>query len=181
MKFAEQFQKYFGKKMNTKSLFLILLIGVAILALTGLPGKSSAKKDETRAAAAFDREEYTSVLEQRLEKALSSVRGAGKVSVMITLSDSGQNIYAQDEQSEKKTSGTADSSASSSVDSSFVLKNDSGGGQSPLLVRNDLPRVSGVLVTAQGADDAEVKNNLVSAVRAVLDVKAHRVQVLCQS
>ncbi len=180
MKAEELFQKYFGKKMNTRLLIIILLLGVALLALNGLPRRSSAKKDETRSVAAFDREEYTRSLEQRLEKALSSVRGAGRVSVMITLADSGQNIYAQDEQSEKKSSGNADSTVSNSSDSAFVLKNDSGGGQSPVLVRNDLPKVSGVLVTAEGAADAEVKNNLVCAVKAVLDVKTHRVQVLCK-
>lgn len=180
MKLEEWFHKYFGQKRNTKVLFLILLLGVLLMILSGTTKKESGKKVETESKNSFRQTEYTDVLERRLEKALQSVRGAGKVSVMITLADSGQNIYAQDEQAEKKLSGSSDSSVSNSSENAFVLKNDSGGGQSPILIRNDLPKISGVLVTAEGADNAEVKSNLLNAVKAVLDVKAHRVQVLCR-
>lgn len=180
MQIEEWFQKYFGKKMNTKVLFLILLLGVMLMILSGTAKKERGKQVEAKSENSFNQMEYTDVLERRLEKALQSVRGAGKVSVMITLADSGQNIYAQDEQAEKKLSGSSDNSVSNSSDSAFVLKNDSGGGQSPVLIRNDLPKISGVLVTAEGAGNTEVKSNLLNAVKAVLDVKAHRVQVLCR-
>ncbi len=182
MKIQEIFQKYFGQITNTKSLFLILLIGVALLVFAGLPGKKGSEKQNLSVQQpSFDESEYTKELENKLAKMLSTIRGAGNVTVMITLEDTGQSIYAQNEKSESKTSETeVEPSATYSSDGSFVLKNDSGGGQSPLLVKSHFPTVSGVLVTAQGAEDAQVKNNLVNAVRAVLDVKAHRVQVLSQ-
>lgn len=180
MKTQEIFRKYLGQIMNTKGLLVILLIGVALLVLAGLPGKNGKKQEPVKTGESMaDREQYTRELETRLSKSLSTIRGAGSVSVMITLEDTGQSIYAQNEKAESKTAAEgAEPSAVRSSDGSYVLKSDSGGGQSPLLIKSNLPKVSGVLVTAQGAGDAEVKNNLVSAVRAVLDVKAHRVQVL---
>ena len=59
-----------------------------------------------------------------------------------------------------------------------MLKNDAGGGESPVVLKKSRPAVSGVLVIATGAKDAETKNELLNAVRAVLGVKAHRIEVL---
>lgn len=179
MEWKESIQKYLGQITNTKSLFIILLIGVALLVLSGTSGtgeKKQAQQAEQQSMA--KREQYAHDLETRLAKILSSVRGVSNVSVMITLEDTGQSIYAQNEKTESKSTGEIKADVTRASDGSYVLKNDSGGGQSPLLIKSSLPAVSGVLITAQGADDAEVKNNLMSATKAVLDVKAHRVVVL---
>ena len=177
MKPGDIYKKYFGQITNTKSLLVILLIGVVLLVLAGLPDDSDKKTTENKnQAESINNSEYIKHLEQRLSKILSSVNGASDVSVMITLEDGGQSIYARDEKNENKTSDGGSQTYTS--DGSYVLKNNSGGGQSAVLIKSRLPSVSGVLITAKGADNAEVKNNLVSAVKAVLDVGAHRVAVL---
>ncbi len=177
MKPVDIYKKYFGQIMNNKSLLVILLIGVVLLVLAGMPETADKKTTENKnQAESISDTEYIKHLEQRLAKILSSVNGASDVSVMITLEDSGQSIYARDEKSENKTSDGGSETYTS--DGSYVLKNNSGGGQSAVLIKSRLPSVSGVLITAKGADSAEVKNNLISAVKAVLDVGAHRVAVL---
>ena len=39
------------------------------------------------------------------------------------------------------------------------------------------PKIEGVIVTAEGAQDANVKTNIISAVEAVTGVPTHKVQV----
>lgn len=39
------------------------------------------------------------------------------------------------------------------------------------------PKIEGVIVTAEGAGDAKVKTNIISAVEAVTGVATHKVQV----
>lgn len=39
------------------------------------------------------------------------------------------------------------------------------------------PKIEGVIVTAEGAEDANVKTNIISAVEAVTGVATHKVQV----
>ena len=39
------------------------------------------------------------------------------------------------------------------------------------------PKVEGAIVTAQGANDANVKNNIIQAVEAVTGVATHKIQV----
>lgn len=39
------------------------------------------------------------------------------------------------------------------------------------------PKIEGVIVTAEGANDANVKTNIISAVEAVTGVATHKIQV----
>lgn len=45
-------------------------------------------------------------------------------------------------------------------------------------MKRNNPCISGVLVIASGAGDTQVKTNIIHAVRAVLGVQAHRIEVL---
>ncbi len=39
------------------------------------------------------------------------------------------------------------------------------------------PKVEGVIVTAEGADNVNVKTNIISAIEAITGVAAHKIQV----
>ena len=39
------------------------------------------------------------------------------------------------------------------------------------------PKVEGVIVTAEGASDVNVKTNIISAIEAITGVAAHKIQV----
>ena len=178
-KLEEMMNKYFGQIMNTKALLVILLVGVALLLIPKAANKNDLKRQSVEIKSEQKQSLYAKELEERLASILSTVSGAKNVSVMVTLENEGEYYYAQNEKTENENQDKdGDESETRTSDESYVLKNDSGGGQSAVLLKNDLPSVSGVLITAKGADNAQVKNNLVSAVRAVLDVKAHRVCVL---
>ncbi len=176
MKF--DFQKLFGQIMHTKRLVIILLIGMGLLFLPGLFDQHLPKTQESEQKQA-EVNRYGAELEQRLCNILSTVRGISRVQVMITLTDNGENHYAQNESSdEHNTSDGALREADKQADGSLALKNDAGGGQSPVILKTVLPKVSGVLVTAQGVGDQTVRAEVIRAVCAVLDVPSHRVQVL---
>ncbi|MBQ3554517.1 MAG: hypothetical protein IJA08_07525 [Clostridia bacterium] len=177
MKWKEQIEKYLEPLMNTKLLAIILLVGIVFLILPGFFGE----KEESLPAKniAIDSRAYVKELEQRLSDILSTIQGAGKISVMITLDDEGETVYAQDVSSDRKPIANAEANGESRADEKkLVLKSDAGGGQSPISVVKTMPKVSGVLVTAQGADDERVKSDLIQAIKSVLDVKTHRVAVL---
>ncbi len=175
----EKIQQFFKTRMNTKWLILILLVGVGLMLL---PGDQTSKKEteaSKNSSAAFPTGDYEKKLEKRLKTILESLEGISQVQVMITLEDSGQVYYAQDRaSSEKGTGDAALSERSTQADEAVVLKNDSGGGQSPLVLKTKAPQVSGVLVTAKGVGSVTMQNDITSAVRAVLDVPAHRIKVL---
>ncbi len=176
------FKTYFEKITNTKWLVIILLIGVGLLILPSLFPKNTTPRSESPTTAFFsDRKAYEEELEKRLADMLSTVRGISHVSVMITVEDTGEMVYAQNEIfDEKNTDDGSLIEKEQQAEGSPALKNDGGGSQSPILLKTGMPKISGVFITARGADDPTLQANIISAVRAVLNVAPHRVQVLCK-
>lgn len=176
------YKKFLGQIMNTKRLAIIFMIGVALLVLPGMltsRTQKAPKGEPPHDTVVLDAAAYTQELEKKLAEILSTLRDVSDVSVMITLSDNGEAYYARNEKSDSKMTedGTLQENTMQ-ADGSLALKSESGGGQTPVLLKNGMPRVSGVLVTAKGVESSVVQTNVVNAVRAVLDVAAHRVQVL---
>ena len=123
-------------------------------------------------------------LERRLANVLSLVEGAGKVEVMLTFSQSREIVLAEDgvinESSikEEDSAGGSRESSTSSKDMRTILVQSPRGGQEPIILREIVPRVEGVIIVAQGGDNVFVREALMHATRTVLGVDIHRVQVL---
>lgn len=174
MKYAETIQKFFGQIMNTKVLVIIFIVGIGLMML---PGGGTSGKEEVVEQQQIDSAAYKNEIEKQLKTILSSVQGAGKVDVMVTLEDEGTTVFAADEKSDSQ---DKEGAMQDTNEKTYVLKNDAGGGESPVVLQKNMPAVSGVLVVAPGANDAEVKSKLFNAVCALLGVKAHRVEVLAK-
>ncbi len=152
---------------NKKSIYSIaLLFAIGFLLFIFSPS-SSVKKAEK---AMDETGQSLEVQEQRLEKMLSAIKGAGDVKVYITMEDMGilelaydykSNVKGEDKNTEQKT----------------VIVSGSGS-TNPVVVRKIQPKVLGVLVVAQGAGDEQVKMVIEKSVAAVLPVMSHRIAVV---
>jgi len=177
------YEKYLKRFTNTKGLVIILLLGIGLLLMPGLlPKENTARTALQNTAVSVDSRTYEKELEKRLANILSTVRGVSHVTVMVTLADYGEAYYVQNEAVDEKNSEDGSLSEKTlQADGTLALKTDAGGGQSPVLLKTGLPKISGVLITAKGVDNPTTKGEVVAAVRAVFDVAAHRVQVLPKS
>ncbi|MDP4133154.1 MAG: hypothetical protein Q8882_03990 [Bacillota bacterium] len=144
--------KYLDKLRNNKLLYIILITGIVLLMIPSCNVKEKPIKEDMN---------YEEELETKMENTLSLIKGAGKVSVMITLSDNGTIYPATDV---------------SHSDASTQEKNVSVSGELAV-VKKDNPSVCGVVVVAEGANNAIVRENILNAVKALIDVPAHKVQV----
>ncbi len=171
MKYKDELKKFFGQIMNTRALVIIFIVGIGLMLLPQEKDKgenvSSAKADCGTA--------YKTEMEKQLKTILSSVKGVGSTEVMITLENDGQTFFASDVKAEHQ---KRDDTEQNTEEKTYLLKNDAGGGESPIVVQQGKPNISGVLVIAEGAKNADIKNDIIRAVRAVLGVKAHRIEVL---
>ena len=164
------FKKLFGQIKNTKTLAIIFIVGVVLLMLpTGSKEDKQIKKDED----AFL--EYQENLEEDLEEIVSKIKGVGSVDVMVTLEDSGNTYFAKDE---SESSTKTDDETAKSKDLTHVLKGEGSSEEAPLVTKKTYPLVSGVLICANGADNPQIKNNIIKAAQALLGVKSHRIEVL---
>lgn len=189
-------EKYgLGKWFKRDNLLILVFAGILMVIIvfpldeekeeTAEPLIQETQQERQVATAAAENEyyEYATYLEQELEDILSQMKGVGKVAVMITLEGSGELIVHQDE--------TIVSSATTETDSQggsrTVQQNDLQGktvyekdeqGESPYVVQTKLPKVSGVLIVAEGAGDGSIKKSITQIAEALLDVEVHKVTVV---
>jgi len=61
-----------------------------------------------------------------------------------------------------------------------IIFNEIGNEKTPVIKQTINPKVIGVVVVADGANNMGVKENLIKAVESMLDVSSHRVQVFAR-
>ena len=89
--------KFFTDKKGSAVIYILLTVG--ILLLTAGSDMFSPKKTEKPVAAESKAESST---EEKLEKILSQIKGAGRVSVMIVTKNSGEKKFGCDTDGKQK-------------------------------------------------------------------------------
>lgn len=135
------------KKRNNRIMLIILIIGVAFIALSGLD--ISGDKNKTEVLSDYRREE------ERLSEILSQIEGAGEVSVMISYESTMEKDIAYDGERERAVTSGGD----------------------VMVKREIYPRVKGVVVISDGGEVPAVKQKIKEAVIAVTGAGANRVCV----
>ena len=121
---------------------------------------------------------YSQVMEEKLENVLENIEGVENVEVMITL-DSSLELVLADTSEEKINSSSASSTSNSyTVQVSSPLILDTEDGEKPLVIKEILPKIKGVLVVCKGASNVSTKLDIIQAVKSLLDVNSSNIQVL---
>lgn len=121
-------------------------------------------------------------LEEKLEKILQTMIGVGEVNVLITYTQSSEVIAMYNENNTvSQTTETDSNGGTRTVEEQGINKEviftEENGSNVPATQTIINPKVEGVIVTAEGANDANIKADIVSAVVAVTGVATHKVQV----
>ncbi len=185
-KIKDELEKMGNKEYITK-LIIILIIGVMILItvsmFTDSKNKGNYNLGETNTTDKSKRdstEDYVTILERKLENILSQIKGAGEVNVMITLQNTTEKVPAvnttknQENTSEKDSQGGVRETLKEDTVYEIVTKENE---DSFITLKEINPEVNGVIVVAQGADDAVVKEKLYEAVKTVLGISGSKVDV----
>lgn len=152
---------FFTDKKNFPVLIIIICAMMVFIIFGGSEPAAETKEAEKDPAKS---------LEQRLERVLCKVTGAGKVSVFVSLEDYGATDYAKDSRELIR-------EEQSESEQTTVLKG-SGSGSLPVVTRVATPKIKGVIVVAEGAKSQLVKENLAAAVEASLAIMPHRIKIL---
>ena len=164
----------------------LLLLGLAVFGMAalmwpetkeaafGTPGAEMPARMSNRA------EDVRQQLTQEEQQILEQIAGIGKVDVCLTLDSDGVREYALN-QAEEKTESVEPSQQGSGMreEKKETLQTDVAvfGGDA-LLVESRAPKVVGVLVVAQGAENVVIQQKICDAVAVLLDISPHRVRVL---
>lgn len=167
-----------GKKGLDTVIIVVIIAAIAFIYFTSFMGPA---QTEEPAPTATPVQAQTQDVEQRLALVLSSIQGAGKVEVMVTYESGAQmvpamNTETQTDTQEQNQNGTQSTTKSENTSNELVTVQNDGNSQAVVL-REDEPKVRGVVVIAQGAGDIAVRMQLSQAVCTVLDVDQTQVEV----
>ena len=165
------------------------LVGVLLLVVAMPSGGTgvhiSENKKEDTAQEKYEKKDYAEYLEHKLEQVLGQMEGVGKVSVMVTVADQGEDIIEKDKTEHTSTVTNTDSGSmemtTEKESGEETVYEESGGEKAPYVSKEILPEIEGVLVVAEGGDSPRIVSDISDAVKALFQVEAHRIKVVKMS
>lgn len=178
------------KKTENIVVFIIILI-VTIVAINYIWNGEKKNQSTDKVPQTEEKNEVVQVnseitpdeSEKKLANILSNIQGVGKVKVLLTYSETSTYVPVYNENSKQSNTTETDSSGGSrtiaEIDSQkeIIYKEDSSGNKEPVTKSIISPKIEGAIITAEGADNAEVKTNIIQAVEAATGLATHKIQV----
>ncbi|HBQ64595.1 MAG TPA: stage III sporulation protein AG [Clostridiales bacterium] len=170
---------------------ILIVVGLVLLLAGNVFAPQKEQKDNTAEKPAgtavspnqSGRPDSIAEEELRLQNLLSSIRGAGKCSVMITYASGLEiipvvNSQKSSEQTREKDGDGGERSIVTDSTEEAIAMEESGTNRKPVIGKEVMPVVSGVVCVCPGGGDPAIKEAVMRAVTSLYGIPAHRVQVL---
>ncbi len=179
--------RFLNKDNFLKAVVFAGLAGILLIFLSSCFGGSSSDSEEPSSVditvqTSEALEQYRLSLCEELGNMIAGIDGAGKTKIMLTMEQSVQNVYAYDNDIQQSQASQSDgegesADSQSSQKNSYVIITQSDGTETALTITQIMPQVKGVLVICEGGEDEVVKNRIIEAVSAILDVSSSNICV----
>lgn len=174
------------KRVENLVFFLVVLIVTLIIINTILKKEEETKSFENSVGVELATQTENSIdtqisdsLDKKLENILSTISGIGKVSVLITYSESSSLVPVYNMNlstsiiEEKDTTGGTRTTQTESNQKEVITDSNS----NVITEKVTMPKVEGAIISAQGANNPNIKTNIIDAVEAVTGIASHKIQV----
>ena len=176
---SEKITELFKGDKKIKLIVLAGILGILFIFLSGGKTENVQKKSNETVSSSFSAEELSVQMEKKLTALVGGISGVGHCNVMITYENGIEYVYANES---KSTSDVMDEGEGgkkqekNSQENSLVII-DTGNGKEALRVKEIQPKVRGVVVVCDGADNISVRQRVVDAVTTALDISSAKVYV----
>ena len=179
-----------NKKKIENIVVLIVIVIVVIIAINYIwngeqdkqTSKNETNQDFGKQLATNNTSKEDEDLEAKLETILSKIEGVGNVKVVITYSESSEVVAMYNEDNKDSTIEETDSGGGKRItkendSKKEVIFEEENGSKVPMTQKVITPKIEGAVVTAVGANNALIKNNIIQAVEALTGIATHKIQV----
>jgi stage III sporulation protein AG len=176
-------------KSNLYNLVIIFLVGVLVLVVASFFNSEGSVSKTTMAAAQGEEQEpqssfssYEQVKKNELKAMLTGMKGVGRVEVMITFEGGKELVPAvnindgSSTTKERDNEGGERDTTQVNKGSQVVITNEDGDSK-PLILKENNPKVAGVMIGAEGADDKQTQYNIKNAVSVLFGIPSNKVYV----
>jgi len=180
-----------GNKKNYTNILILVLVGILLVIASSIfksPTPTVAKgnlKTAQNTAAQSDNlsiEAYENTLENELKNVLQQMKGIGRVEVIVHCESGEEQVPAFNNNettsntTEKATDGSNRNITQKSNGSTIVVTTE-GGDNKALILKKNKPKLTGVLIVADGAEDKILELQISKAVSSLYDVPENKVNV----
>lgn len=187
--------KQWIEQIGAGKILLIALSGLILIVLS-LPGTGQSSenlsKDTNQTSGGssnvsdknwYNTDDYKEQMESELEEMLENVDGISHVKVMITLSGSQEEVVLKDTPCSQETSSVSndenqENSSQVSSEETTVLTENGDGSTSPYVLKVQKPDVEGILIIADGVENAETITQITEAAEALFGIPVHKIKVM---
>lgn len=148
-----------SKKVQYAAVIIISIIITLIFLVSTFLNKASVSD-------ANEVDLFVSGLENRLSRVLSEVKGVGKVSVVIKVDGGIETVIA------KKTTTTNNGGKTETEETPILVNGKT------VTLKELYPKISGVIIVAEGADNISVMKKIQQATLSLLDVEINKIEIL---
>lgn len=188
-KLMEEIKKFKNIK-NIYNIVVLFLVGVLIVIVstffkessTGVVANTMASKEQEEVITREELKDYEQAQNNKLKYMLSQMKGVGRVEVMIHLEDDGELVPAininngSSSINEKDNEGGVRSTTQNNNGSTVVITN-KGSNSEPLILKKYYPKINGVMIVAEGAQDKQIQFDIVKVVSQTFNIPINKVNV----
>lgn len=165
--------------------FILVAINVMLPSFSNVTTKSkssSASVADKNNKEYSEQKDYEDKQKADLKNILKKIDGVGDVDVMMTFESGERKVPAYDENSQESKTEENDTSGGKRInnvnsDGSTVVMTSKDGTNEPFILTTYKPKVIGVIVVAEGAEDSKVKYDIEMAVSKIYDLSLDKVNV----
>ncbi|MBO5935771.1 MAG: hypothetical protein J6Q94_09825 [Clostridia bacterium] len=171
-----EIQNLIDKIRHDKKLMIVFLLGfVGVLMLIFMNIYPDDKKTESTTemqtkSMVYSTYDIEKMLEKKLIDIISEVNGAGETNCVVSVSSSGEYVYAENIKKEND-------SNSVSEDSEIVVYESQNGADAGLVVSIRSPDIIGVAIICEGGESSVVKAEITKLVTSLFGIGSDRVYV----
>jgi stage III sporulation protein AG len=127
--------------------------------------------------------DYEQAYETQLKEIMEKIVGVGEVEVMVTIDSTEEKVVEKSMKQTQQTTNEKDQAGATRhitdvTSSGEVVLYQVSGDQTPLITKYIKPKIRGVVVVAEGAENLTVKRLLLEAVERGLDVPSNRISII---
>ena len=197
-KITDDIKDFFEKNSKIKNLSLICLVLTFVLIVMNVLGSSNilnskitsisngSSKNESNIDLSNEKvmtsDDYEEKQKADLINILKKMDGVGDVDVMITFENGEEKVPAYDKTEQKSTTEETDTQGGKRVnnqnnDNSTVVMTQNEGKNEPFILTTYKPKIVGIVIVAEGAENSKTKYEIEQAVSKLYNVSLDKVNV----
>lgn len=191
----KEIDKILGQKKFKNLIIICLVLAFILIAMNvltsgnknlinnkQLDAVTTAENTDKTKLSGGDEVNYEEKQKTDLKNILKKMDGVGDVEVMMTFENGEEKVPAYDKNVQKSTTEETDTEGGKRVnnqdtDSSKIVMSTSDGNNEPFILKTYKPKIVGVIVLAEGAENSKIKYEIEQAVSKLYNLSLDKVNV----